>query len=690
MKNIFLLLLLLLLSFHETFGQTQLIIYRDSLRQKLASEKEDTSKLDLLFEIGNSFVFMDEDSAAIYGREGLGLAQKIKDKEREAAFLWLLCFSLSLNGNFASALDFGMKELALAQSLNDTALLVESNFVLFTCYFSQEDYKTAMKYGLKAELLSKFPKIDAVLRARIYGMLGGAYQRMDQLDSALYYCNKSIQLDTRLNKEWSGIYLHFGDIYLKKGLTDRAMEYYRRGIPIAEETFLYIDLVSIYKQVSKVFELNNRMDSAVYYAQKAIGQKGVLSFPEGQLAAATQLAHLYDLTGARDSTIKYLKLSNEFREKLFSREKTREVQSLAFNQQLHQQDLVTQEEKARNRINTYALLAIISVILIIAFIQWRNNKQKQKANQILQNTLGNLKSAQAQLIQSEKMASLGELTAGIAHEIQNPLNFVNNFSDLNKELLAELEQAIGNRQKAKGNSRDERNDSAPDDPEVFELMHDIKMNLEKINHHGRRADAIVKGMLQHSRSGINEKEPTNINRLADEYFRLAYHGLRGKDPQDAAHNSFNAILKTDYDYTIGNISLIPQDIGRVLLNIYNNAFYAVNERRKSSDEFYEPTVTVSTGLVTSSDNPLLPAGVAQSAIRNSLILSVKDNGTGIPESIREKIFQPFFTTKPTGQGTGLGLSLAYDIITKGHGGELKVNSVAGEGTEFILVLPVQS
>ncbi|HLG39098.1 MAG TPA: ATP-binding protein [Chitinophagaceae bacterium] len=267
-----------------------------------------------------------------------------------------------------------------------------------------------------------------------------------------------------------------------------------------------------------------------------------------------------------------------------------------------------------------------------------------------EDALTELQVTQKQLIQSEKMASLGELTAGIAHEIQNPLNFVNNFSEVSKELLDEMREAI-----EKGNTED-----------IKEIMNDVIQNLEKINHHGKRADGIVKGMLQHSRSNSGQKEPTDINALADEYLRLAYHGLRAKD------KSFNATMKTDFDESIGNINIIPQDIGRVILNLITNAFYVVDEKKKQFSN-YEPIVSVTTRSVKS---PLGDLGV---------LISVKDNGNGIPQKVLDKIFQPFFTTKPTGQGTGLGLSLSYDIV-KVHGGEIKVNTKEGEGSEFIIQL----
>lgn len=264
----------------------------------------------------------------------------------------------------------------------------------------------------------------------------------------------------------------------------------------------------------------------------------------------------------------------------------------------------------------------------------------------LQKALEELKTTQVQLIQSEKMASLGELTAGIAHEIQNPLNFVNNFSEVSSELLDEMNEEI-----VKG-----------DFEEVKNIANDIKKNLEKINYHGKRADSIVKDMLQHSRASSGQKEPTDINKLADEYLRLAYHGFRAKD------KSFNATIATDFDETIGTINIIPQDMGRVILNLITNAFYVVTEKKNSGVENYEPTVTIKTKKV-----------------GNSVEVRVKDNGNGIPKNVLDKIFQPFFTTKPTGQGTGLGLSLSYDIV-KAHNGDLKVKTKKDKGSEFIICL----
>jgi len=291
-----------------------------------------------------------------------------------------------------------------------------------------------------------------------------------------------------------------------------------------------------------------------------------------------------------------------------------------------------------------------TTILLEETIEELEKKRKavEESRTALEKTLRDLRATQQQLIQSEKMASLGELTAGIAHEIQNPLNFVNNFAETNTELIDEMKEEV-----EKGNF-----------DEVRAIAKDLKDNNQKIAFHGKRAESIVKGMLQHSRSSTGKKELTDINALADEFLRLSYHGLRAKD------KSFNATMETNFDYNINKIQVIPQDVGRVLLNLFNNAFYSVNEKKKRLNGLYEPKVFVST-----------------EELDGKVQILVRDNGNGIPQKIVDKIYNPFFTTKPTGEGTGLGLSLSYDIITKGHGGELKVETKEGEYASFKIILP---
>ena len=379
------------------------------------------------------------------------------------------------------------------------------------------------------------------------------------------------------------------------------------------------------------------------------------------------MSALYESTDVKES-LRYYKIAAAVKDSLYGSGNIQAIQTIAEQEQERQQAIESAKTAYQNKLKQYILFAGLAILLLIAIILFRNNLNKRKANILLskqkeeieeqkknvETTLSELKSTQKQLIQSEKMASLGELTAGIAHEIQNPLNFVNNFSDVNKELLAEMKDEI----------------LADNKEDAIAIANDVIENSEKINHHGKRADAIVKGMLQHSRVSKGQKEPTDINALADEYLRLSYHGLRAKD------KSFNAEMKTDFDETLEKINIIPQDIGRVLLNLFNNAFYAAS--LPSPEKIgtgiggfkeHEPSICVST-----------------KKLDGYVEIKVGDNGPGIPQNIVDKIFQPFFTTKPTGEGTGLGLSLAYDII-KAHGGELKVNTEENNFTEFIIQLP---
>jgi signal transduction histidine kinase len=377
------------------------------------------------------------------------------------------------------------------------------------------------------------------------------------------------------------------------------------------------------------------------------------------------LAGVYKSKNDFKNAYQYQQLMLAAQDSLFSQQKTMQVQNLMFTEQQKQDEIKAAEIAYQNKIRFYVVLGVLGVFILIAAILLFANSQRKKANSVLkqqndkieaqrkdlEKTVTDLKNTQRQLIQSEKMASLGELTAGIAHEIQNPLNFVNNFSEVNTELIEEMELELD-----KGGISEARS-----------LTVDIKANQLKISQHGKRADFIVKGMLQHSRASTGEKQFTNINILADEFFKLSFHGLRAKD------KSFNAEMVTHFDPDLPKVNVVQQDIGRVLLNLINNAFYAVNQKSKTPGQDYKPTVELST-----------------SHSNDQIEIRVKDNGNGIPDNIKDKIMQPFFTTKPTGEGTGLGLSLSYDIVVKGHGGNILINSVEGNGSEFIINLPLKS
>jgi len=443
-----------------------------------------------------------------------------------------------------------------------------------------------------------------------------------------------------------------GSIAVKRNELPLAIEYYRKSNTEAMAGTAFREAATAVNAMAQVFKKLDQPDSAIYYAKEGLKLGEMLKYRNRILAASSLLAELYAEKDPKEA-IRYYQIASAAKDSLYGVQKVQQLQSATMKEQERQTELEAARLAYQNKLRQWSLVAGAGVFLIIAVILFRNNRQKQRTNKVLETTLTNLKNTQSQLIQSEKMASLGELTAGIAHEIQNPLNFVNNFSEVNKELADELEYEI-----EKGNYSDAK-----------AIAKDIKDNEQKINHHGKRADAIVKGMLQHSRTSSGQKEPTDINALADEYLRLAYHGLKAKD------RSFNVEIKTGFDESIGKVKIIPQDIGRVILNLINNAFYAVDEKKKhisagSVQNRYEPAVSVST-----------------KKNNGKIEISVKDNGNGISQKVLDKIFQPFFTTKPTGQGTGLGLSLSYDIV-RAHDGEIKVETKENEGTTFLIYLPV--
>jgi len=634
--------------------------YADSIKQELAAAKEDTNKVWLLIKLGTGYRWSYPDSAILYTQEALKLAQKLNFVDGERSAYEASGPAFSGKGNYPKALEAGLKALDLSEKSGDSTHIVWAYANIGAVYYYSNDYERALYYFNKLKInqaiFIRYQKLFS-------GFLGEAYFHLNQLDSALYYIKMCYDLDLKSEHHWEKPYFYLGEIYSQKKEYAAALYYYHRGIDHSNEKLEFLDG---YIGIAGVFKKMSLVDSAVFYARKAVGVVHDGSFPSKIVEASKMLTDIYTTNHGIDSALKYTQIMIVAKDSLFSQAK----QNLYFNEQLHQQELQQKIEQEhlvnKNRQNITILLAGLIIILVIAIGLWRKNIYKQKSYAILQKqkheidtqkakaekTLDELKITQAQLIQSEKMASLGELTAGIAHEIQNPLNFVNNFSEVNKELIDEL-NAERLKPKAERNEQIENN-----------LLNDLKENEEKINHHGKRADAIVKGMLQHSRASSGQKEPTNINALADEYLRLAYHGLRGKD------KSFNANMKTDFDQTIKKINIVPQDIGRVLLNLFTNAFYSVTEKNKHHPENYEPTVSVSTNR-----------------LKDKVEIKVKDNGMGIPQKVMEKIFQPFFTTKPTGQGTGLGLSLSYDIITKAHGGELKVETKEGEFAEFIIILP---
>ena len=646
----------------------------DSLKHELSFETKDTSRVIILYNLCGAYWNYLPDSALKFGQQALDLARQINFPKGEASALVYLGLAHSHVGNSPKGLELLLKALQIAETSNLNAES-KAEILYSTGYVFQlaNDYKKGLSYMHQA--LNLFDSLDNnFFKPFVETDMARTFLEMNQLDSAIQYGKLAYQNMILFKKEDGYTLNALGLIYTKKRDSKLAIDYFRQSLAatIKENNYRYIS--EAYFGIAKVYQQINKPDSCVYYAQKTLEEAQKGTFYSTIIDASTLLASLYEQKDW-EKVFQYNKITIAAKDSLYNLGKRDAFNDITnFDKNERQYEIKTAQTAYQNKVRQNALLAGLGVFLLIAFILYRNNRQKRKANKILaqqkeqvETTLLKLKSTQAQLIQSEKMASLGELTAGIAHEIQNPLNFVNNFSDVNKELLEEM--------------KDEMNKGNLDD--ANSIANDVIENSEKINHHGKRAGDIVKGMLQHSRTSTGVKEPTDINALADEYLRLAYHarlndavgqGLRAKE------KTFNATMKTDFDDSIGKINIIPQDIGRVLLNLYNNAFYAVSERQKAGGKEYEPTVSVTTKKSV-----------------NHVIITVSDNGNGIPQKIVDKIFQPFFTTKPTGQGTGLGLSLSYDIV-KAHGGEIKVetkegeahpDNPAGQGSEFIIQLPIK-
>ena len=628
----------------------------DSLERLLPKMKNDTSKANLLGELSYHYAFNRAEKSVKLGHEGVLLSTQLGYKKGIAYNNLSMGFGLWGVGDYSRALQTALVSLRLYEALKDREGITLVYYLIANIYRDFGDIKKAQLNATKALVMNEPFSFLGQIGA---GIIGSIYLIDNKLDSANFFIQKAIKINKALKgPTWGWLYQLQGDRFRKLKEYDSALYYYHLALPLVQ----YKDIVETYNGIATIYKDSHKFDSGIFYANEVLQKWSFVSYRKGILQAVNILTDIYKSTKTRDSVIKYLELGVSLNTSIYNQENERNIQSMAFDEQTRQDEIIREQQRFKNQLKMYLVIFVGVVFFVIAILLWRNNLHRRKAYTVLEQLkqetdlqrskaeqrLIDLKNVQGQLIQSEKMASLGELTAGIAHEIQNPLNFVNNFSEVNRELLMEMKDEMN-----KGNL-DEANS----------LANDVIENEEKINHHGKRADAIVKGMLQHSRTSSGVKEPIDINVLCDEYFRLSYHGLRAKD------KSFNATIKTDFDTSLEKITIIPQDIGRVILNLLNNSFYAVAEKKKQQPDGYEPTVSIITKKV-----------------GNNVEISVSDNGNGIPQKIADKIFQPFFTTKPTGQGTGLGLSLSYDII-KAHGGEIKVETKEGEGITFVIQLPI--
>ncbi|MFZ4706581.1 MAG: tetratricopeptide repeat-containing sensor histidine kinase [Bacteroidales bacterium] len=677
----------------------------DTLQDALLLMKEVGKKADMA-DIYSSIALVydshfQNESALKNHLKSVRLYRETGNKSKLASELTYLAIAQRNLGKYGDALGNLMESLKISRQTNNSRSAVETYLAMGFVYLFVEKWDDALES--QHEALRIYKKMNDTLGiARVYNDIGVTNMRAGNFTTALK--NHKAALEIRLkSKEYYytfSSYSYIGEIYEELANFPEALRNYEAGLKYAERSGAKTGIIDANLECGMIHFKTSGYDNALQHFLVALELSRKIEDRTGESKAAMNIADIcisrnetgkaiswfkkaakvspessfkfmsgiykslagtYFKIGDYGNAYKYQLLYSQVKDSLVIAENLVKITTLTNRMEIENKQAlqtekynkmldIKQSELKRQRIFRNFILFGMFVILVMAVIFFIRFIEKNKLNTKLNNLLSNLKSTQSQLIQSEKMASLGELTAGIAHEIQNPLNFVNNFSEVNSELIAEMKDEI-----YKGNLE-----------EVKALADDIADNEQKINQHGKRADAIVKGMLLHSRSRNGINEPTDINALADEYLRLAYHGLRAKD------KTFNATLKTDFDETIGNINIIPQDIGRVILNLITNAFYAVTEKKNQFGSDYEPTVSVSTRK-----------------INGKIEVHVKDNGNGIPQNILAKIFQPFFTTKPAGQGTGLGLSISYDIVTEGHGGELKVEITEGGGAEFIIRLPVK-
>ncbi len=659
-------------------------LYNDLHRARLLSEKKETKQLASSYKnlatwhMGNPTIdstlhYLDK-VAHIYSEQNDSIQLAHTYLEYEEAF--------KLNTKYDKATQYAFKALEIYEAKENTSGIAEGFLRLSDLFSYKSDYTKGVAYAQKAiDLLSNTTEYEQLAKSYQYIASNELFDFKNE--EALVHINKAIAiLDTH---EIEGMRLLScrntrGNILKYLERYDDAISDYTYNLNAATKINDTRLIIASNGNLGHIHIIRKEYEKAIPYLLKAIDlikkSGNTVNLWENYMHASLA----YENLGNFKQALEFERLLGDENKLYYKTIIARQEGELEVKYETTKKDETIEEQGATiSRQRKIQLLYIgigllLAILLIGMYFTIKNNRRKRNkltglnhalkeqqiaieaSNTKLKDSLQELKETQAQLIQSEKMASLGELTAGIAHEIQNPLNFVNNFSEVSNELIDEMNAEI-----------DKKNME-----EVKLIAADIKQNLKKINHHGNRADAIVKGMLQHSRSNTGIKEATNINKLADEYLRLAYHGLRAKD------KSFNATLETDFDESIGTLDVIPQDLGRVILNLITNAFYATNEKKQhfqgepvEDRKDFKPTVFVST----KKEN-------------NSISISVKDNGNGIPKEVLNKIFQPFFTTKPTGQGTGLGLSMSYDIV-RAHGGDLQVETKEGEGTTFTINLPKQ-
>jgi len=621
----------------------------DKFHQELQEPQPDSSRVLLLCKISDQYWALRTDSAEAYAQQALVLARRIRYPHGECAALNRLGAALR-ESNLARALELFQQSLRLAEATRDVSMQAQNLRSIGIIYVYLRDRQQGLSYYFRALRLGQQLKDDNRVVIDLSN-IGLAYDLYNETDSAQYFQEQALTLARRIHSSTNYILYGLGNVARKQGRTAAALAYYRRSIAESEvlhhlrsSNFSYVGLATLYQQ-------QGNADSSIYYARLGCQAAQANGFLRGVLNSSTLLTQDFKARGPADSALKYQSLMLAMKDTLFGQEKVMRLQNVNYTERQRAQQAAADRQTLRAHYRLYALLGGLVMLLIFILLLARSYRQQRQANTALQASLAELKTTQDQLVQREKMAFLGELTAGVAHELQNPLGFVKKFAEVSTDLVDEINGA----QRLARDGHLER-----------EILDGLKQNLANISQHGQRATAIIKGMLEHARTGTGPRELTDLNALAEENLRLAYQGLLHTYPE------FEATLVPRLDPALAPVPVIAQDLGRVLLNLCTNAFYAVRQRQlQEPDTNYHPEVTVLTRA--------LPRG---------LEIWVRDNGLGMAEGVRAKVFQPFFTTKPVGEGTGLGLSLSHDIVHTGHGGTLTVESEPGVGTTFIITLPL--
>ena len=641
----------------------------DSLRQQLATAAPDTGRVLLLAQLAYEYTQTAPLATIAYGKQALQLAQRLGYRRGEALALIRLGSGFREAGNYPAALQVGLQGLRLAETLREPELMGRGLNALGYLNWEQGHSRPALAYFFRAKAVAEKSR-NTTLLTRVMGNIGNVYQQLNRLDSAVLYSRQGYALDLAHHDLVSevGDAAMLGNIYAGLGRPALARQYYRRSIRRAQGPHITFALCRAYLGQARLWQQQagpgSGPDSAVYFGRQALAASQLSHYPKGVLDASRFLAAAFAARRDSAAAFRYLALASATRDSLFSQTKLAQLQALDVNERLRQREQADQQAVATQERRQLWLLTALASAVPMLLLLWRNNRHKQRANQQLNaqnaqiarqrddlgSALAQLRATQAQLVQSEKMAFLGELTAGIAHELQNPLAFMKNFAEVSALLVDDI-------------AGDAPRPARDADQEL--LLAGLRQNLREISQHGQRATAIIAGMLARSRNSGTPRTPTDLNVLVAEYLRLAYQGLRAKN------SAFHATRTVRLAPELGPVPAVAPDLGRVLLNLFTNAFQAVQQRARTAGPSYVPEVRVSTQR--------LPSGAVE--------IRVRDNGTGIPAAVRPDIFKPFFTTKPATEGTGLGLSLAHDIVTQAHHGTLTVDSEEGEFTEFTIGLP---